>query len=1094
MADPYEGFELVSPEPAGGSRRANATTAFMQSGDPYAGFEEVAPASAPRSERDHREGVPPVYPPEGIGSSPDPRETSWQDYVKPVFGEHDPVGEVYDTFVEPFTEISSERPIGQRVQDTINFAASVPFHSMRLPSPGEMIESATGLSGARRSEERFVQNNPKILKALGAAGEVAGGTLAPLPVPRVSMPRASAPAPRPTGPAPMTAQPSSMPPSGPARARTYVRDLDELGISRHGPAIAQAARDGEGLGTVAKVVEGMPLVSAPLRRSTREFVESAARAGDTIAQQYSRGGGNIERAGESVRTYLDQFKNARSIPRDAVELMDDAQVRALAQRTPRDVQSLKTATDARYEAAWREIPRDLRRGKANEGDPRLMGGMAATRAVLEDISGRNQRMTLQSGTNAAPAGATAPIAAGGLLGEITKAITHRTSRGNYPWTATLQTMRDIRSTVRRIGSRTADTEANTLSRADLARMESAVTQDMIGLMGRISADARASGNLRMAEQFDRAARGFQVADQFTRRYADAFESVKRLTRSTRDAQAIGTILNAAKAGAGGDSALLLQLKRIAPPELLDDIAAAVINEMGRPTGRASGPAQEAGWSISKFSNQWNSLSPQGRRLIFGHRPEIARRLEKFANVAQGMADYEALANRSASGTHSITGAILLAGPAAIIGNLNSILLSAGAAYGAARWMTSPAYISWLTRSAQLHKSIMEGRVKGQAAESAVRRHGQALIELVKKDRSLSPEAAQALSIAVEQAQDNQVPSLPALFRERASVSSAMRGPQLSSRQPAIKEQVAAWFGQQFGDTRDSHATGKRLVEALDLMSLFTLSGASAAEQNIREGINEGRPGQVALGSAEAILSFLPGFRGSKAAAGKLAEEIRLLERELETLTGQAVRPRPHAISGTSPQQAAHYDLQYRDRLSQAVSAKKDELARANSRLPPSSVPSIDPRPMLEEEAFILSELSRNPYVQAIKGRQGFPTKAEQKALVAQYFRQGGRLPPAPWGRGAGQADSLARDILAVSFASKTRAQQKAIVDGASERVSFLDRAIDRLRKERGQAQAGEIGRLNAELSLARKEAAEARQQAEFWRRLYKQVLPFGKKD
>jgi hypothetical protein len=765
-----------------------------------------------------------------LGEQPAPNQTRPGDALKPAFGGHNPVAEIFDTFIEPFIPAASPppgapppppgRPLLDRAAGLAATAASIPS---RVVTQGQ-IGAGDLLSGAgfpnagaavNTAETDFAQANAPQLEALKAAGDYSMGMVGlppmqvgpgamrrPAPVNRAAEPQmapppraAGAPPPVPNAPpaaapppmgAPSTAggpmapqgyqlppaqQMMSQPSSSPARARAYVNRLDELGISRHGPAIAQAARDDNGAGLVAKVIEGFPIVSAPLRNSTKEFVQSAASAGNKIAGDYSPRGFNPEAAGGSGRAYFERFKNERTIDRDTFANMSDAEVHRLATTPPRDIGSLKTSLDARYEDAWREIPERFRRGGSQEEAPRLMSNMGATRAFLQDVVSDNLRMMNRTrlererGADPAPGhlptrqGDVPPQAIpfrGGVLGQAIDAILD----GN--WSGSLQTMRNIRSMVRRANARVADNEGNVLSKAQLTRLHGAISQDMTALMDRIATSYRAEGDIEMARAYERAARKMRSADRFTRRYAEAMEAIQKITGATTDYAVITALRNAALAK-GGNSNLLLQVRRMAPPEVLDDLASGVLNEMWRPTGMANGATQELGMSISKFATQWNNMSPSARQLIFGHRPELYQKLNKFADVAQGMADWEKLSNTSRSGTHGLIGTALLAGPGYLLANINGVLLTGVTVFGVSHWLTSPAYVAWLTRSLKIQKAIQKGNLSPVAARAASARHMEKLRDLVMKDREVMAEKPaalfQALGLEASPGDDQQPPEV-----------------------------------------------------------------------------------------------------------------------------------------------------------------------------------------------------------------------------------------------------------------------------------------------------------------------------------------------
>lgn len=92
--------------------------------------------------------------------------------IESVLGKGNPISKTIEIGGKAINP-SSDRPLLERAQDTLNFMAAAPFRMFRAPTPGDALE-AIGLGGANESERRFVDNNPDLLRGLGAAGEVAG--------------------------------------------------------------------------------------------------------------------------------------------------------------------------------------------------------------------------------------------------------------------------------------------------------------------------------------------------------------------------------------------------------------------------------------------------------------------------------------------------------------------------------------------------------------------------------------------------------------------------------------------------------------------------------------------------------------------------------------------------------------------------------------------------------------------------------------------------------------------------------------------------------------------------------------------------------
>jgi hypothetical protein len=114
-----------------------------------------------------------------------------------LLGNDNPLSRAYDFAVDA-ADLSSDRPAIDRAMDTANFVAAAPFRALRAPTPGD-VAAYFGYPGAVESEQRFIENNPGIINAVGAVGEVSAGLTGGLgqgvktiPVRRPSVPGANA--------------------------------------------------------------------------------------------------------------------------------------------------------------------------------------------------------------------------------------------------------------------------------------------------------------------------------------------------------------------------------------------------------------------------------------------------------------------------------------------------------------------------------------------------------------------------------------------------------------------------------------------------------------------------------------------------------------------------------------------------------------------------------------------------------------------------------------------------------------------------------------------------------------------------------------
>lgn len=236
--------------------------------------------------------------------------------------------------------------------------------------------------------------------------------------------------------------------------------------------------------------------------------------------------------------------------------------------------------------------------------------------------------------------------------------------------------------------------------------------------------------------------------------------------------------------------------------------------------------------------------------------------------------------------------------------------------------------------------------------------------------------------------------------------------------------------------------------------------------DISRSVEEGDTGATAAAASLAALGFLPGFRGAKKvtqeAVDRMQREVEILQDQLAKLGGRS-GPRP-AIFEPLEQQAKDLEAMKADLASRIEQRRNINMAAA----PTTSVPKTSSPDMRE----LMRVLDSNPSVQAIPGRQGFPTKAEQQRLAREFFQGGGQLPAAPWGRNAledvryalSEAHAKGKKISAEAREAATDAAVKA--DGAAKDLEQL-RLLASVAEDRGQR----VLDLKAQLGEAEKRAA-----------------------
>lgn len=474
------------------------------------------------------------------------------------------------------------------------------------------------------------------------------------------------------------------------RATEVTEDIGahrRLGVRPFGPAFSQGPVAG-----VAKQLTDTPIIGSPARRALEESISDTARAADNIAARFGASS-TADEAGLVAREGLDRFRDARpaDVVQRTVQGYTPAQRNAIIAAPVRDT-SLKTKQAALYERAWAGIPDDMRQGASVQGLPRVLGATPNTRQVLDEIAERNTRMiNARSGAVDAGTGRTLP---GGYLGQVVSALR------DGKWRAALQTMRDIRSDFRRLQSGIAQTEGAVLRHSDIDRVESAITQDMIALLERNVNRYAQAGQPQIAANIRRAITDFRRADTFTRLAAQRMETIEKLFNADSATALYRNVGQAALNGTRGDVSKLRVLARTLRRDEMDEIAGYTLREMGRPVASARGYVQEIGFSPSSFMTRLNNMAPEARELIFGR--AHAQALNDLARVVNRLANVEALANTSRSGTNALNlGGALASGGALFSGNLEAALAPLAAGGALSVLFSRPSYVRWVQGYATL---------------------------------------------------------------------------------------------------------------------------------------------------------------------------------------------------------------------------------------------------------------------------------------------------------------------------------------------------------------------------------------------------------
>lgn len=515
-----------------------------------------------------------------------------------------------------------------------------------------------------------------------------------------------------------------------ARATEAEQDaaaFERAGVRPFGPAFSEGP-----MAATAKQVTEVPILGAPTRNALEESLTGARDATREVASRYGSAT-TAREAGQVVQEGLERFKDARpaDVVDDAIGNLPDAEINNIINQ-PAAATSLKTKKAALYERAWRLIPEQMRGGRSVEDTSRVMQGPKNARATLDDIIDRIHGGMVKSGDNAAPRESAYPVTSGPLRRYIDAILT----KG---WTASLQTLRDIRSEFRRLGSRMGDAESNTLKHSDIDRIQSGITEDMVALLQRNADRYRAAGDHVTAGKFERSIREFRAADQYTRESAERLEHIERLFKAESAESLARNITNAALAGGKGNEQLLETLARTLRPEEMGEIASSIISELGRPVASARGVTQKIGFSVSSFLTNWQKMSDRAKALLFSG--EHRQALDDVVRINSRLANVEALANTSRSTSNAmgigglVTGAGALAAGSA--GAIQAAIGGAAATYGAALLFSRPAYVRWVIGYTRAKASIRGVHANVGANSSVVAQLNQ-LAKLARSDPALQP--------------------------------------------------------------------------------------------------------------------------------------------------------------------------------------------------------------------------------------------------------------------------------------------------------------------------------------------------------------------
>lgn len=196
-----------------------------------------------------------------------------------------------------------------------------------------------------------------------------------------------------------------------------------------------------------------------------------------------------------------------------------------------------------------------------------------------------------------------------------------------------------------------------------------------------------------------AGRIFERADGYysagLKRINGALKEILKPDATGEDAYA--ALMRAAQEGVKGDRGKLLAIQRSMPADEWGDVAATILQELGKPrAGQAGG---DMAFSPSTFLTRYAGLSDEAKTVLFSKQGnhQLRQALDDLVKVAGYQKEVEKLANTSNTGGVVTTGG-LFAG--ALAAPVTTILSALGANLGA-RALFSPGMVRWMAGASRI---------------------------------------------------------------------------------------------------------------------------------------------------------------------------------------------------------------------------------------------------------------------------------------------------------------------------------------------------------------------------------------------------------
>jgi hypothetical protein len=503
-------------------------------------------------------------------------------------------------------------------------------------------------------------------------------------------------------------------PPGANSAAVRAGEFERAGVRPTMAAVAGGAPAG-----VTRMIAENFIAGAPARARLNASLGDTANAARNLAGRYGQHG-QPEQVGETVQRGVQRFARDADAPRPVGR--ETAAPEAISTRE----WSFRAKANALYERAFSRIADDeaghlagqtgvrasanaTRLGRSTWAFSRIADDEAghlagqtgvrasanATRGVLQELQARVSAPNV------------AEIVNDPLLGRISQALADDADSLRF------QDLRALRTWVREAQSRPSLTQ--NIDAAALQRLERALTEDIYRSAMEISGEFAAQ-QLRRADQFYRAGQN---------RIQNALQAFD--PNRTGGAQAYQRIIALAREGGRQNTRQLQALRNSLRQDEWREVAATVIDDLGRPTAGNPNALEPGAFSVEQFVTNYAKLSPEGRRILFGgaQTDELASALDNLARVAGYQKGVEAMANRSRFGVTAqnfgVGFGLLNSGTTApTLGVLGAMALTG-------EMLTNPAFVRWMVSA-----------VKAGGGPGGIRRQLGGLLTLAARDPALLP--------------------------------------------------------------------------------------------------------------------------------------------------------------------------------------------------------------------------------------------------------------------------------------------------------------------------------------------------------------------